>query len=340
MAGGRYGISIGTQNIGISSIQTRETVVEKNCIAVKDGKLGIALGDEAYAIFERAPENVEVVFPVEYGVISDLGKMAVILEGLYKKLCKGKIVKGSDFLIAIPSDTTEVERRAFHELVADSKLKPHSISLIDKCVADAVDCGIEPTDGEGNMIVNIGADTTDISVIANGGIVVCKTIKFGGNRFTESIINTIKQSEGVLVGFKSAEQIKHTVVDVSGKEEEREITLFGRQIATGLPSKLSISTDLVSESVAGMVDVIFEDVKRTLDKVSPELIADINKNGIYLVGGTANLRGLPRLFANTCKMKINLVKGPENSTIRGVIRAFSNPRYDKVRYYPQEKVYD
>ena len=340
MAGGRYGINIGTQNIGISSVSTREILVEKNIIAIKNRKLAIAYGDEAYAIFERAPENVEVVFPVQNGVISDPSKMTIILEGLYKKLCSGKIIKGSDFLIAIPTDTTEVEKRAFHELIADSRLRPHSVSMIDKCIADAIDCGIEPTDGMGNMIVNIGADTTDISVIAMGSIVSCRTLKYGGNRFTELIINAVKQKEGVLLGFKSAEKLKCTLVDLTGSEPEKELSLYGQTIATGLPARLMISRQMATSAVYDAVLTIVDDIKRVLERATPEIVADVNKNGIYLVGGSANLGGLARFLANETKMKINLVKKPENSTIRGVTRAFNNQRYDSVRYYPQEKDYD
>lgn len=340
MAGGRYGINIGTQNIGISSISTREILVEKNVIAIKNRKTAIAYGDEAYAIFERAPENVDVVFPVKGGVISDPSKMMIILEGLYKKLCSGRITKGADFLIAIPTDTTEVEKRAFHELIADSRLRPHSVSMIDKCIADAVDCGIETTDGSGNMIVNIGADTTDISIIAMGSIVVSKTLKYGGNRFTELIISTIRQKEGVLVGFKSAELLKAELTDLMQAGPEKEHCLFGQTIATGLPAKITVGSRLVTSALLSAVETITDDIKRVLERATPEIVADVNKNGIYLVGGSANLGGIARFIANETKIKINLVKKPENSTIRGVTRTFSNQRYDCLRYYPQEKDYD
>ena len=340
MAGGRYGINIGTQNIGISSVSTREILVEKNVIAVKGGKTAIAYGDEAYAIFERAPENVDVVFPVRNSVISDPSKMMIILEGLYKKLCSGRIIKGADFLISIPTDTTEVEKRAFHELIADSRLRPHSVSMIDKSIADAIDCGIEPTDGSGNMIVNIGADTTDISVIAMGSIVTCKTLKYGGNRFTELIINYIKQNEGVLVGFKSAEVLKYNLVDLVGKDEPKERSLFGQTIATGLPAKLTINTELVTTAITDAMETLVDDIEHVLEKATPEIVGDVNNSGIFLAGGSANLGGLARFLANRTRMKINLVKKPENCTIRGVTRAFNNQRYDSVRYYPQEKDYD
>lgn len=336
----RYGLNIGTHNIGISSIGAREILVEKNVIAVRDDNKVIGIGDDAYEMYEKAPENVDVIFPVKDGVISDLDKMQLILEGLYTKLNRGKMIKGSEFLIAVPTDTTEVEKRAFHELVANSRIRPRSISVVEKSVADSICCGIDHKSPKGNLLVNIGADTTDISVISLGGIVLCKTIKIAGNRFDELIINAIRSNHEMLIGNRSAESIKYSLVNFRDDAGFGEKNIFGRVISTGLPRKTSVDGKLVTEAVKESLEIIIEDTKRVLEKTPPELSADIKDNGIYLLGGSALLKGIDELFARETGLQVHTIDDPQNSTIRGVTKIFSKKRYDSLRYFPEEKVYN
>ena len=340
MSEARYGLNIGTRSIGISSIGSKEILVEKNAIAVRDEKYVIGYGDDAYEMYERTPENVEVVFPVSNSVISDLNKMQLILEYIYKKINRGKMIKGSEFLIAVPTDTTEVEKRAFHELVANSKIRPRNISVVEKSIADSIACGIDPKSPKGNILVNIGADTTDISIISMGGIVVCKTIRIAGNRFNELVVNAVRNQHEVLIGMKTAEALKISLADFSEDAVEREKTVFGRVISTGLPKRVSISSELVTSAIREPVMTIIEDTKRMLDKTPPELASDINEDGIYLLGGSAGLKGIDELFSIETRLKINSTSDPENSTIRGVTKIFSSSKYDGLRYYPEEKEYN
>jgi len=336
----RYGLNIGTQNISISSIGAKEILVEKNVIAIRDENYVIGYGDDAYEMFEKAPENVEVIFPVKDSVISDLDKMQLILEGLYKKLNRGKMVRGSEFLIAVPTDTTEVEKRAFHELVANSRIRPRSISVVEKSVADAIACDIDHKSPKGNILVNIGADTTDISVISLGGIVLCKTIKIAGNRFNELIINAIRAKYQMLIGQRSAETLKVNLADFADNAPAKEMTVFGRVIASGLPRRVTVDSALVTDAVIESVRIIIEDTRRVLEKTPPELSADITDNGIYLLGGSACLKNIDRIFEKETGLRVNMIDDPANSTIRGVTRIFSRSRYDSLRYFPEEKVYN
>ncbi|MBQ9814397.1 MAG: rod shape-determining protein [Lachnospiraceae bacterium] len=336
----KYGIDIGTCNVRLSYVNTGEILTEKNVITIKDRKLVLGYGDDAYEMFEKAPENIEVIFPVVDGVISDIDKMQLILEHLYKKLNYGKNVRGSDFLIAVPTDTTEVEKRAFHELVANSKIKPRSISVVEKSVADSVYCGVDIESPRGNIIVNIGADTTDISVVSLGGIVLCNTIKVAGNKINEAIINAVKQAEAKLIGMKSAEQLKFNLVDLGLRPVHKEMKLFGRVLATGLPVRTTIGSELINPVVAETIEPIIDAVKRTLEKTPPELAADIVDNGMYLLGGSANMKNIDSLFNRETGLKVNLMPDPINSTIKGVTKIMSSSKYDSVRYFPQEKVYN
>ena len=162
-----YGIDIGTSNFKMCCKDKEQILNEKNIIAIANKKDLLAFGDEAYEMYEKAPENIEVSFPVKYGVIADIENMQTLLLQFYNKINNDKkSAANTDFYIAVPTDVTEVEKRAFYELVADSKVKAKNIYIVDKPVADAIGAGLDVTKSRGIMIVNIGAETTEISVLS------------------------------------------------------------------------------------------------------------------------------------------------------------------------------
>lgn len=336
----KFGLDIGTMNVRLSMTENNQILSEKNVITIKDGKNVIGYGDDAYDMFEKAPENVEVIFPVVEGVISDIEKMQLILEYLYKKINYGKMPKGSEFLISVPTETTEVEKRAFHELVANSKIHPSDISVVEKSVADAVGCGFDIKSASGNIIVNIGAGTTDVSVISLGGIVLCNTIRLGGNNMNEAIISAIKSSESKLIGMKTAEQIKLNLCDMSEDAEHNEMSIFSRVIATGLPRRSTVTSETVNNAVRPIIDSIVDTIKRTLEKTPPELAADIVDNGIYIIGGSANIKNLAGYISNETNLAVEITPNPINCTIRGITDILTYPKFDSLKQYPQEKVYN
>ena len=182
-----YGIDIGTSNFKMCCKEKDTILNEKNIIAIANKKDLLAFGDEAYEMYEKAPENIEVSFPVKFGVIADIENMQTLLLNFFNKVNGDKKNTGNnDFYIAVPTDVTEVEKRAFYELVADSKVKAKNIYIVDKPVADAIGAGLDVTKSRGIMMVNIGAETTEISVLSLGGIVISKSIKIGGNRKQDS----------------------------------------------------------------------------------------------------------------------------------------------------------
>ena len=161
-----FGIDFGTSNIKIYNGITRTTLNEKNIIAIKNKDILFEIGDEAYKMYEKAPENIQVIFPIKYGVIADLKSMKMLFEQFYKKMTGPRGSKMGRFCIAVPADITEVEKRAFYDVVAKSDIKAREIKIVEKPIADAVGLGIDMTSARGNMIINIGADTTEISVIS------------------------------------------------------------------------------------------------------------------------------------------------------------------------------
>ena len=187
-----FGIDLGTCNIKIFNKSKNQILNEKNVIAIENKVNVFAIGDEAFEMVEKVPANIKIIFPVHYGVISDIQSMTKILIRLLKKMTKDNLKK-SEFVVSVPSDITEVERRAISELLENSSLKPKKVMIIDKPIADALGVGVEVTSARGAMVVNIGADTTEISILSLGGIVLSKLIKVGGNDLDESIISAIKR---------------------------------------------------------------------------------------------------------------------------------------------------
>lgn len=171
----------------------------KKYYCIKNKDILFEIGDEAYKMYEKAPENIQVIFPIKYGVIADLKSMKMLFEQFYKKMTGPRGSKMGRFCIAVPADITEVEKRAFYDVVAKSDIKAREIKIVEKPIADAVGLGIDMTSSRGNMIINIGADTTEISVISLGGIVVSRIIKLGGNRLDQMICDVVKRKYNILM---------------------------------------------------------------------------------------------------------------------------------------------
>ena len=245
-----YGIDLGTSNIKMYSSSSDNILNEKNVIAIKNKNEIFSFGNQAFEMYEKAPENINVSFPVKFGVIADIKNMETLFSCFYKKLNGGKTVNGADYCIAVPTDVTEVEKRAFYDVILDAKLKAKNITVVEKPIADAVGMGIDVQSPNGHMIVDIGSDTTEISVISLGGIVLSKLIKTGGSKFDEAICGIVRKKYNLIIGSRSAEQIKMQLADAIEPDEDIIAMTYGRNILTGLPNAREISASLIHEAVS------------------------------------------------------------------------------------------
>lgn len=335
-----YGIDFGTSNIKIYNGMTKTTLNEKNIIAIKNKNELFEIGDEAFKMYEKAPDNIKVIFPIKFGVIADLKSMKMLFEQFFKKLTGPRGSKMGRFCIAVPADITEVEKRAFYDVVAKSDIKAREIKIVEKPIADAVGLGIDMTSSGGNMIINIGADTTEISVISHGGIVVSRIIKMGGNRLDQMICDAVKRKYNILIGLKTAEQIKCKLSDAMYDEdedlEEELLYVYGRNVITGLPSERGVSKDTIYEAIKQFFDDIIESIKNLLERTPPELTADIMDIGLYLTGASSAISNLDKLIAKETDLKVNTIKNPGESVIRGISMIMSDSSYKKLMYEPRE----
>lgn len=339
MAQHLYGIDLGTSNFKIFGLTNKKIINEKNVIAKKNKDEVFQFGNPAFEMFEKAPSNIEVSFPVKFGVIADIKNMDILFESFYKKL-NGKTVTGSgDFCIAVPTDITEVEKRAFYDMIAESKVKAKHINVVEKPIADAVGVGIDVDSPKGNLIVNIGADTTEISVISLGGIVLSKLIKTGGSKLDDAICSVVRKKYNLIIGKRTAEQIKINLADAMNTSDLM-CTAFGRNIVTGLPASKDIGSELVYEAISECLHSIIDSIKVILERTPPELAADIMNTGVYLTGGSSQIKNLDVLIKNETGLKVNLNDEPDETVIRGIAQIISDDKLNDLMYIPREKLYN
>lgn len=338
MSNNVYGIDLGTCNLKIFCKATGKVINEKNTIAIINKNQLYSFGDDAYAMYEKAPEAIAVSFPVVNGVIADYQNMQNMIGALLEKLVKGHI-KGSEFIVAVPTDITEVEKKAFFDLFFKSKFKPKNVLLCEKPIADAVGLDLEVNSPTGIMIVNIGADTTEISVISLGGLVLSNLLHFGGNRMDESIINHIKRNFSLVIGQKTAMHLKEQLGSALPDQDMGTSVIVGRDVVSGLPIEMEISSEVVYESIKDNLNTICNSIKMILERTPPELARDIIRSGIYITGGSSKISKLDELFKNITNIKVNTCEYPEESAVRGLNKIVSDEKYRKLAFSMKEKIY-
>ena len=284
MANNIFGIDLGTNNIKIYNRGDDSIMVEKNMIAIENKKNLFAYGDSAYEMYEKAPGNIQISYPLCNGVIADIHNMETLVRYFITDLSKGAI-KPADFYIAVPTDVTEVEKRAFYDLIRDAGVKAKRIMIVEKAVADGLGLDIDVKNSQGVLVVNVGYDTTEISILSLGGIVLSRLIKVGGLKFDDAIRAAVRKEFSLLIGGKTAENVKFALAEL--EKEGKGTQVFGRDIVTGLPVEREIPTSLVDTCLTENFNMIIDNVKVILERTPPELAADIYRHGIYLTGGAS-----------------------------------------------------
>lgn len=330
MASKTFGIDFGTSTIKIYKKGEGIILDERNIIAVANKKQVIAVGDEAYEMHEKAPKNIKVTYPIRNGVIADFNCMVDLLNHVNQQIGgKSTTFSGTEFIVATPTDITEVEKRAFFDLITSSNAKAKKVRIVEKPIADALGVDLDVTSAHGVMVVNIGADTTEVSVLALGGIVLSKLIPVGGNKFDESIKTYVKKKYNLIIGDKTAETIKKELASATPVEES-EISAYGRDVVTGLPLEMKISSSMVYEAISEYLYSIVDAIRIILERTPPEISSDIIDSGIYVTGGSANIRNLDELVSNETGLKINIAENAANSVVIGLGKIIEDPNYNTL----------
>lgn len=329
MASCAYGIDLGTNNIKIYSKGSDEIFTAKNIIAIERKDTLFAYGDPAFDMYEKAPEFIQISYPLNNGVIADINNMQTLVRCFISDLSDGNI-KPADYYIAVPHDVTEVEKKAFHDLIKNANIKARNIMVVKKAVADGLGMDIDVKNSQGVLVVDIGFHTTEISILSLGGIVLSKMIKIGGQKFDDAIRNAVRNEFNLLIGQKTAEKVKMSMKDL--EKENKNAVVYGRDIVTGLPVEREIPTSLVMNALLEHINTIIEQVKVILEKTPPELAADIFRRGIYLTGGSSQLSHLDELMAKGTGLKVNLAEDPICSVANGLSRVINDSNFQSVAY--------
>lgn len=328
-----FAIDFGTSVLKIYKKNEGVIFDEKNVVAIREGVVD-AIGNEAFEMYGRTPDNFQVTFPVKYGVVADFGNMLALLNSAFASLADkhGKF-NGAEFIVAVPSDISEVERRAFYDLLWSSSAKPKrdKVCAVHKPVANAIGAGLEVMTANGIMVVDIGAETTEIAVMALGGIVNSKMVSIGGNHLDESIITSVKKRYNLIIGNKTAELIKKELSCALPPKDVKTLRVYGRDVMTGLPTEAEVDSAFVYESIEEHLHSIVDAVKMILEKTPPEIASDILDTGIYLTGGSANIKNLDKLFAGETELDIHICENSANTVVVGLGKILENGRYSDLR---------
>lgn len=325
-----YGIDLGTCNFKVFNKATGKIMKEKNTVAIINKNQIYAYGDDAYAMYEKAPESIQVIFPVVSGVIADYNYLQTMIITFLEEKMKSKL-RGSEFIVAVPTDITDVEKRAFYDMFYKNKIRPKSILLCEKPIADAVGLGLDVNQPTGVMIVDMGADTTEISVISLGGLVLSELLHFGGNRIDENIISYMRNEYNLVIGQKTAKQIKETIGSgLPGRTET--MNIVGRDLVSGLPIEMEVSAKDAYAAMKKTLESICTSIKMILERTPPELAKDIIHAGIYITGGGSMIHNLDKLFENITNIKVNTTDAPEESAVRGLVKIVSDSKYRKLPF--------
>lgn len=324
MASKIYGIDFGTDTIKFYQKDIGYIFNQRTVLAMK-GKNYIAIGDEAYEMYGKSPDYINIEFPIKKGVIASIDKMLALTNCIFMDLSRehGKI-KHAQFYVTVPADITDVEKKAFYDIVDKSFIRPKKVSLVDKPIADAYGLGIDIDKSKGALIVDIGGETTEISIISNGGVVISKLVPIGGKNIDEGIITMLRRKYNIIIGDKTAEMLKKRISSLSGNV--RNCKVYGRDVVSGLPIEKTISTNDIVPVITEQVNNIIDYIKQLLERTPPEISSDIYKDGIYIVGGTSKIDGIDDFIEDVTRLKVSLTSDPANCAISGLEKIISDPK--------------
>ena len=324
-----FGIDLGTNNIKIYNRADDTILVEKNMIAIENKNNVFAYGDSAFDMYEKAPSNIHISYPLSNGVIADIHNMEKIVRFFLNDLT-GNSIKSADYYIAVPTDVTEVEKRAFYDLIRDANVKAKKIMVVEKAVADGLGLDIDVKNSQGVLIVNVGFDTTEISILSLGGIVLSRLIKVGGQKFDDSIRAAVRKQYNLIIGGKTAENVKISLAEL--EKENKGAVVYGRDIVTGLPVERELPTAMIDESLIEHFYTIIDNIKVILERTPPELAADIYRHGIYLTGGASQVSHLAELIQKGTGLKVNVSENPITGVALGLSRIIKDDNLKTVAY--------
>ncbi len=333
------GIDLGTANT-LVYVKSRGIVVrEPSVVALRtDTKTIEAVGEEAKKMIGRTPGNIRAIRPMKDGVIADFETTATMIKYFIRKAQKQRMLfpRHPDVMVCVPSGITAVEKRAVEDATRQAGAK--QAFTIEEPFAAAIGADLPVWEPTGSMVVDIGGGTTEVAVISLGGIVTARSVRVAGDEMDDSIIQYIKRTYNLMIGERTAEQMKMEIASATRLEPMESMEIRGRDLVSGLPKTITITSHEITDALMDTVGSIVEAVKNTLERCPPELAADIMDRGIVLTGGGALLRNLDRLLAEETGMPVVVADNPLDCVAIGTGRALENIHLFKTSSGPTSKV--
>ncbi|ENZ01299.1 rod shape-determining protein [Clostridium thermobutyricum] len=322
------GIDLGTANTLVFVKGKGVVLREPSVVAINNTtRKPLAVGTEAKMMIGRTPGNIVAIRPLRDGVIADFDIAHTMIKSLIEKGASKSAFKAPRIIVCYPSGVTEVEKRAIEE--ATKLAGAREVVLMEEPMAAAIGAGLPVSEPTGSMIVDIGGGTTEVAIISLGGIVTSKSLRVAGDELDQSIIGYVKKEFNLMIGERTAEQIKMEIGSAYDIDEENRIMeIKGRDMITGLPKIVEISESQIREALKEPVYAIIESIKTTLEKTPPELAADIMEKGIMLAGGGAMLKGLDELITKETNMPVHIAESPLDCVVLGAGKALED--FDKI----------
>lgn len=317
------GIDLGTANT-LVFIKGKGIVMREPSVVAVDVRTErvLAVGTAAKEMIGRTPGSIIAVRPLKDGVIADFEVTAVMLKEFIKRAIKNSFLSRPRVMICIPSGVTEVERRAVYDAAKSAGAK--MVNLIEEPMAAAIGAGLPVSEATGSMVVDIGGGTSEVAILSLGDIVTSRSVRVAGDSFDEAIIGYIKKNYNLLIGERTAEEIKISIGSAYPYEDEGKMDIKGRNLIDGLPKNVVITAEEVRKALADPISAIVEAIRATLEKTPPELAADIIGRGITLTGGGALLRGLDKLVSEETKMPVYVAENPLDCVVDGTGMCLEN----------------
>ncbi len=310
------GVDLGTANT-LVYVKGRGIVLQEPSVVALDRESGtvLAVGDEAKKMIGRTPGNIVAIRPMKDGVIADFDVTQTMLRYFITKAQSRRALLRPRVVIAVPSGVTEVEKRA----VIDATLQAgaREAHTIEEPMAAAIGAGLPVQEPTGNMIVDIGGGTTEVAIISLGGIVTSRSIRIAGDEMDEAIVNYIKRTYNLLIGERTAEEVKIQLGNAVPTDKKESMEVRGRDLVTGLPRTLKVAAEEIQSALQEPISAILEAIKVTLERTPPELAADIMDRGIVMSGGGSMLRNLDILVARETGMPVHMTEEPLLGVVRG-----------------------
>ena len=310
------GIDLGTAN-SLVYVKDRGIVLrEPSVVAIQTGTNRVlAVGNEAKRMLGRTPGNITAIRPMKDGVIADFEITEAMLRYFIRKVQSNRIMVRPRIIISVPSGITEVEKRAVKDSATHAGAR--EVYLIEEPMAAAIGVGLPVQEPAGNMIVDIGGGTTEVALISLAGIVFSRSVRVGGDEMDEAIIQYMKRVYNLMIGERTAEQIKISIGSAYPLPEETSMEVKGRDLVAGLPKTLTLTTEEVREALHEPISTIVEAVRFTLERSPPELSADLVDRGMVLAGGGALLRGIDKLLAEQTGLPVHVADDPLSAVAEG-----------------------